>query len=91
MWPTSSDCYRHVNPVHQLAAELVKYLAHDGVTYFIDIGILISKNWSEVIERELNAAKSLIVLLSEDSIRSDMVRLEVKLASLRPRRLSRPY
>lgn len=73
--------FRHVNPDQQLAAELAKYLTQHGVTYFIDYEIRISMNWSEVIERELKAAKSLVVLLSEDSMRSDMVRLEVKLAA----------
>ena len=72
--------YRHVNPDQQLAAELVKYLATQGVTHFVDTQLQIGQKWIEVIDRELSAAKSLIVLLSAESIRSDMIRQEVKLA-----------
>jgi len=72
--------YRHVKPDQDLAAELATYLVDRGVSHFIDTGLRIGQNWIEVIDRELRACQSLVVLLSSDSIRSDMVRHEVKLA-----------
>ena len=72
--------YRHVNPDQQLARELSTYLAARGVTHFLDKEIPIGEEWVSVIERELSASKSLVVLLSCDSILSDMVRQEIKLA-----------
>lgn len=72
--------YRHVNPDQLLAAELSSYLTARGVTHFLDKEIRIGEEWVTVIERELKASKSLIVLLSADSILSDMVRQEIKLA-----------
>jgi len=72
--------YRHVRPDQDLAAELKNYLNENRVSHFIDTGLRIGQNWIEVIDRELRACQSLVVLLSSESIRSDMVRHEVKLA-----------
>jgi hypothetical protein len=72
--------YRHVRPDQDLAAELKNYLNENRVSHFIDTELRISQNWIEVIDRELRACQSLVVLLSSESIRSDMVRHEVKLA-----------
>ena len=72
--------YRHVDPDQRLAAELSTYLTQKTVSHFVDKEIRIGEEWVEVIERELKAAKSLIVLLSAHSILSDMVRQEIKLA-----------
>jgi hypothetical protein len=72
--------YRHISPDQDLAARLANYLAKRRVTHFLDTDIRLGQEWVKVIDRELRAAKSLIVLLSPDSIRSDMVRQEIKLA-----------
>jgi Cdc6-like AAA superfamily ATPase len=72
--------YRQVDPDQKLAAELGNYLGRSRISHFIDTGIRIGQKWIEVIDRELRTCKSLVVLLSSESIRSDMVRHEVKLA-----------
>ena len=71
---------RHVAPDQDLARELSSYLTTQAVPHFIDTRIGLSQNWVEVIDRELTACNSLVVLLSADSIRSDMVAHEVKFA-----------
>ena len=72
--------YRHVSPDQDLAAELARYLGDRRVSFFIDTEIRIAEEWVKVIDSELRASKALVVLLSADSIRSDAVRYEVKLA-----------
>ena len=72
--------YRHVKPDQDLAVELSKYLRENGVSHFVDTEIRIGQEWVSVIDCELRACRSLVVLLSSESIRSDMVRHEVKLA-----------
>jgi hypothetical protein len=72
--------YRHVRPDQELAAALAGFLASHRVAYFVDTELRIGQEWVKVIDRELRACQSLVVLLSAESIRSDMVRHEVKLA-----------
>jgi hypothetical protein len=72
--------YRHVDPDQKLASDLAKYLTERRVSYFVDTQLRISQEWVEVIDRELRGCESLVVLLSSESIRSDMVRHEVTLA-----------
>jgi len=72
--------YRHVSPDQDLAAELAKYLDERKVSYFVDKKIRIGEKWVKVIDRELRACESLVVLISADSIRSDALSYEVKLA-----------
>jgi hypothetical protein len=72
--------YRHVKPDQDLAEELKNYCIQAGVSHFIDTRLRIGQKWIEEIDRELFACRSLVVLLSAESIRSDMVRHEVKLA-----------
>lgn len=72
--------YRHVKPDEDLASFLEKYLSSRGQQVFIDRQILVGIKWVEEIERQIRGAEHFVVLLSKDSIRSDMVRQEVKLA-----------
>jgi hypothetical protein len=72
--------YRHVVPDQDLATKLSESLESHGVSCFRDTEILMGENWVQTIERELRNCESFVVLLSVDSIRSDMVRQEVKLA-----------
>lgn len=72
--------YRHVQPDQQLAAELASYLTEHQVAPFVDTEIRIGQEWVRVIDRELRACASLVVLISADSIRSDVVRHEIMLA-----------
>lgn len=72
--------YRHTKPDEELAIFLEQQLVAAGHSAFIDRQILLGTAWAEEIDRQIRAAEHFVVLLSKDSIRSDMVRQEVKLA-----------
>jgi TIR domain len=72
--------YRHAEPDEQLAAECARFLERSGLSVFLDTEIRIGQEWVEEIDRQLRDAQYFVVLLSEDSIRSDMVRQETALA-----------
>ncbi|WFP51966.1 alpha/beta fold hydrolase [Methylomonas sp. EFPC3] len=72
--------YRHTKPDEDLALELEKALVADGQQVFVDRRMLLGTDWATEIDRRLRAADIFIVLLSADSIRSDMVRQEIMLA-----------
>ncbi len=72
--------YRHINPDQNLAGFLRDYLKSRGYAVFIDTQLLVGAKWVEEIERQIKASDFFVVLLSADSIRSDMVRQEVELA-----------
>ncbi|MGH9939282.1 MAG: AAA-like domain-containing protein, partial [Blastocatellia bacterium] len=72
--------YRHISPDQDLAGFLEGYLKSRGFAVFIDTQLLVGDKWVEEIERQIRASSFFVVLLSADSIRSDMVRREVKLA-----------
>lgn len=72
--------YRHVPPDEQLAERLCAFLEERGLRVFIDKRIRVGLDWVAEIERQLRASDAFIVFLSEDSIRSSMVRQEVKTA-----------
>src|SRR2546423_787785 len=72
--------YRHVSPDQDLAAELTNFLTQNNISFFADTRIMVGQKWVEVIDRELRACEFLVVFLSSDSIRSDMVRKEVAVA-----------
>jgi len=72
--------YRHVPPDEQLAEGLCAFLQERGLRVFLDKQILVGSDWVEEIDRQLRASDSFVVLLSEDSILSDMVRQEVQTA-----------
>ncbi|NJL27982.1 MAG: TIR domain-containing protein [Thermoanaerobaculia bacterium] len=63
-----------------MAKALARVLRERKHPVFIDQQILVGTRWVEEIERQLRASAFFVVLLSEQSIRSDMVRQEVKLA-----------
>jgi hypothetical protein len=72
--------YRHVPPDEQLANRFCAYLEERGLRVFVDKQIRVGRDWVEEIDRQLRASDSFVVFLSEDSIRSDMVRQEVQTA-----------
>lgn len=72
--------YRHTNPDEVLAIELEKALLADGQQVFVDRRMLLGTDWATEIDRQLNIADIFIVLLSADSIHSDMVRQEIMIA-----------
>lgn len=72
--------YRHVPRDEELADGLCAYLQARGLRVFLDKQIQVGLDWVEEIDRQLRASDAFVVLLSEDSIRSDMVRQEIKMA-----------
>ncbi len=72
--------YRHVQPDEGLAESLCSYLEKRGLAVFLDKHIRMGLDWVQEIDRQLRASGFLVVLLSEASIRSDMVRQEVQIA-----------
>ena len=72
--------YRHVSPDQDLAQALSQSLVESGHTVFLDSKIEVGTRWVDAIERELKAAHFFAVLLSEHSVRSDMLRQEVAIA-----------
>jgi hypothetical protein len=75
--------YRHVAPDRDLAHALGASLTRGGHTVFLDTQLEVGTRWVDEIEREIKAADFFAVLLSEHSIRSDMVRAEVAIAHRR--------
>ncbi len=63
-----------------LASILVQRLEHAGHGVFIDVRMPIGTHWSEEIERRIRWCDYLVVLLSEESIHSEMVQGEVRRA-----------
>ncbi len=72
--------YRHTTPDEDLARFLEKFLKEHDHKVFIDTQLQVGMEWVKEIESKIKAAEFFIVLLSKDSILSDMVRQEVKLA-----------
>jgi hypothetical protein len=72
--------YRHVAPDQDLAHAIGASLVQSGHTVFLDTKLRVGTRWVDEIEREIKSAESFVVLLSEQSIQSDLVRQEVALA-----------
>jgi hypothetical protein len=72
--------YRHTKPDEDLAHFLEKSLGEHDHNVFLDTQIQLGTEWVKEIERQIKSAEFFIVLLSKESILSDMVRQEVKLA-----------
>jgi hypothetical protein len=72
--------YRHVSPDQELAQAIGSSLSSYGHEVFLDSKMTVGTRWVDQIEKELRSAEYFVVLLSEHSIQSDMVRQEVELA-----------
>lgn len=72
--------YRHTKPDEELAQFLEKFLEEHDHHVFLDTHIQLGTEWVKEIEKQIKSAEFFIVLLSKESILSDMVRQEVKLA-----------
>lgn len=72
--------YRHTKPDEDLAHFLEKFLGKHDHNVFLDTQIQLGTEWVKEIERQIKSSDFFIVLLSKESILSDMVRQEVKLA-----------
>ena len=71
---------RHVEPDQTLAGELVRGLEQAGCTVFIDQRLTVGQAWAQEIERQVREADYLVVFLTADSSRSEMVRGEIEMA-----------
>jgi AAA-like domain/TIR domain len=72
--------YKHVKPDEDLAASLGAFLKSRGWSVFLDTNIEVGMQWVKEIDHHLRTSQAFVVLLSKESIRSPMVRQEVKLA-----------
>ncbi len=72
--------YRHVKPDEDLARVFETEFTRIGFQVFVDTNIKIGTDWAKEIDRQLQSADYFLVLLSEESILSDMVRQEIKRA-----------
>lgn len=72
--------YHHTFPDEELAQEIESLLTRHDLEVFLDTKIQVGLRWVEEIECQLQSSQYFVVLLSADSIRSDMVRREIKMA-----------
>ena len=71
---------RNVIPDEAVALQLHEALKQTSNSVFIDQQMLVGTRWVEQIENEIRQADSLIVLLSAQSVNSEMVLQEIELA-----------
>jgi hypothetical protein len=84
-------CYkRHVKRDAALARRIYDTLGQAGHKPFIDRAITIGQDWAKVIEREIEASDFVIVLLSEQSVLSEMLTQEVEYAFAHYKRTGKP-
>jgi hypothetical protein len=72
--------YRHVQPDEDLANCLASFFEAHNFEVFIDRKILTGQRWVAEIERQIRTSQHFVALLSAESVRSDMVGKEIKLA-----------
>ena len=72
--------YRHAEPDESLAQSIEKSLTARQLNVFVDKKMLVGTKWIDEIERQIRLAHYFVVLISKQSILSDMVRREVELA-----------
>lgn len=72
--------YCHVKPDEDIADFLEKFLTKHNQKVFLDTKILPGTKWVKEIEKHLKSSEFFVVLLSKETIRSEMVRQEVKIA-----------
>jgi hypothetical protein len=82
--------YRHNSEEEELANYLYQGLRGRGQEVFIDESMLIGTNWVTEIRNRIEWCDIFIVLLSVESIASEMVQAEVRLAARRYRTTKQP-
>ena len=70
---------RSLSPDEEIALQLYQTLGQDS-SVFIDQQLLVGARWAEQIEAEIRKADVLVVLLSAQSVMSEMVLQEIELA-----------
>jgi AAA domain-containing protein/TIR domain-containing protein len=71
---------RDVEPDQTLAGEIVRGLEGAGHAVFIDQRLTVGQTWAQEIEKQVHDADYLIVFLTAESSRSEMVRGEIEMA-----------
>ena len=71
---------RNVDPDQLLAREIVATLSGAGYDVFIDQQLTVGQAWAREIEARVRESQFLIVLLTPESVRSEMVRGEIEIA-----------
>jgi hypothetical protein len=69
-----------VSPDEGCAHEIAGHLRGRGHEVFVDLNMLVGTRWIEEIQLQLTSSQFFLVLLSSQSILSDMVRREIELA-----------
>lgn len=77
--------YQHVQPDEWIARAVEQVLTKTRHTVFLDTEIDLTSAWGVAIAALIRSAQFFVVLLSAESIRSDMIRREVKVACERSR------
>jgi hypothetical protein len=71
---------RNVEPDQSLAHDVVASLSEAGHSVFIDQRLTVGQAWAEEIEKQVRKSDYLVVFLTAESSRSEMVRGEIELA-----------
>jgi hypothetical protein len=71
---------RNVEPDGRLARQVVDALAGAGHHVFIDQRLAVGQAWAEEIEKQVRQSDYLVVFLTAESSRSEMVRGEIEIA-----------
>jgi hypothetical protein len=81
---------RNVQPDEGLAKDMLHGLEQAGHSVFIDQRLTVGQAWAQEIEAQVKQADFLIVFLTADSSRSEMVRGEIEMARYHAATSSRP-
>ena len=76
---------RNVEPDQMLAQEISAVLTAAGHRAFVDAKLKVGQSWAKEIETQVRQADYLIVLLTKESSRSEMVRGEIEIARAQAR------
>lgn len=71
---------RNVEPDQSLAGDVVASLSRAGHEVFIDQRLTVGQAWAEEIEKQVRRSDYLIVFITAESSRSEMVRGEIEIA-----------
>ena len=71
---------RNVEPDQSLAGDVVASLSGAGHAVFIDQRLTVGQAWAEEIEKQVRQSDYLIVFITAESSRSEMVRGEIEIA-----------
>jgi len=75
-------CYKqHAEPDRTLVLHLNQWLVQIGYSVFLDTRLRLGEEWLEALEREIRESDFMVVVLSKQSVGSEMVRAEVQCAS----------